>query len=182
MDTSSSLSTSDQPTSFKTKKHITLENCVIKGYHEFKIRPPRTDPVTMLRVDREYTNTHDENACLVWIPALNSFSSDLFEMVTDGKKELTLKDVAGLPVGHVPLGLSYSFRQVMDTEGDIYAEPIGDPIPSFPPWPAPNEVGGGVVIPCHYHIYHSNINNVMSLLSNALIAMPEGEFMRLDQE
>lgn len=95
-----------------------IENCVIKGYHSFKIRPPITDPVTMLTVDREYTNIHDVNSCFVWIPPLRSFSTDLHGMVTDEKRGLRLDGVARLLTGHVRKGLAGCFRQIMDS-GDI---------------------------------------------------------------
>lgn len=165
--------------SVTVRKHFLLENCVIKGYHKFQIRPPDTDPHTMLPVDREYTNTHDPNACLIWIPPLDTFSREIHETVTDAKRGLLLQDVAGLPIGHIPLGLSSSFRKILDEKGDIFAEATGDPTPSFPPWPAPTDCGGGTVIPCNYHIYHIHKDFVMNLLRQALINMPEGEFIRL---
>lgn len=36
----------------------------------------------MLQVDREYTNTHDANAWLIWIPPLYTFSREIHETVT----------------------------------------------------------------------------------------------------
>ena len=46
---------------------ITLCNAVVKGYHEFKIRPP---PSLSLLVTKEFGNKRDPNACLVWVPDL----------------------------------------------------------------------------------------------------------------
>lgn len=54
-------------------KTIVLENSVVKGYHAYQIKPPITDPPTKLRVDREYTNIVDRDACLVWLPELEEF-------------------------------------------------------------------------------------------------------------
>ena len=39
------------------------------------------------------------------------------------------------------------FRLVLDDCGEIYAEALSEPVPSFPPWPAQHEEGGGVAIP-----------------------------------
>ena len=55
-----------QQSSFKMRKVI-ISNAVIKGYHEFQIRPP---PLLCLQVTKEYGNKHDKNACLVWVPEL----------------------------------------------------------------------------------------------------------------
>lgn len=101
------------------KTHIRLENSVIKGYHDYKIRPPNTDPVTRLLVDKEYTNIHDICACLVWIPPLSTFPQCQHEILTDEKRHLLLKDVADLPVGHVPRELAGCFRAILDM-GDVF--------------------------------------------------------------
>ena len=37
-------------------------------------------------MDREYTNIKDVNACLVWLPSIDSFPSKVHEMVSDEKK------------------------------------------------------------------------------------------------
>lgn len=42
-----------------------------------------TSPPTQLLVDIEYTNIHDTDACLVWVPDLNQFKPDLHDIVTD---------------------------------------------------------------------------------------------------
>ena len=65
-----------------------LSNSVIKGYHAFKIRPPITTPPTRLQVEPEYTNIHDTDACLVWLPSLESFPESLHGTVTDDKRQL----------------------------------------------------------------------------------------------
>lgn len=41
--------------------------------------------------------------------------------------------------------------------GEIYAEVTGQPVPSFHPWPEPNEEGGGVVLPCKYILTNVDI-------------------------
>jgi len=60
-------------------------------------------------------------------------------MITDEKHHLTLRDIAGLPVGHVPRGLASSFRTLLDWGANIFAEPLEEHVPSFPPWPAQND-------------------------------------------
>ena len=44
---------------------IKIIDSVVKGYHHFQIKPPMN---IVLNVDLEYTNVHDENAALIWIP------------------------------------------------------------------------------------------------------------------
>lgn len=144
---SSNPAAANTPSTAYTK--VILKNSVIKGYHVFKIRPPYTNPATRLTVDREYTNRHDEHACLVWLPALDTFSIDMHNMFTDEKRQLKLTDIAGLPIGHVPKCLSSVFRHVLDEGGEIHAEVTGEPVPSFAPWPEPQSEGGGVVLPCN---------------------------------
>lgn len=89
----------------------------------------------------------------MWIPALSHFKENVHSMITDAKCLLKLSDVADLPIGHVPRSLAGSFRSVLDEGGEIFAEAKGEPIPSFAPWPAHNEEGGGVVIPATYFIH-----------------------------
>ncbi|XP_052759924.1 uncharacterized protein LOC128202810 [Mya arenaria] len=157
---------------------IELHKSVIKGYHAYKIRPPFTKQPTRLIVDREYTNIKDLNACLVWIPSLDQFPQNVHEMVTDTKRFIKLSDIADLPIGHVPRSLAGLFRSVLDEGGEIFAEATGEPVPSFPPWPAPNEEGGGVVLPASYFIYaKQNIKMVSSQLKNLLNALKEGSGM-----
>jgi hypothetical protein len=35
--------------------------------------------------------------------------------VTDHQRELTISDIAGLPMGHVPKGIAGAFQTIMDT-------------------------------------------------------------------
>lgn len=127
--------------SSSTSSKIIIDKCVVKGYHAFKIRFPFTSPPTRCLVDREYSNIKDENACLVWLPPLNKFTPDVHNNIKDEKRQLKLSDIAGLPIGHVPKCLSLHFRDILDNGGEIYAEVTGQPVPSFHPWPEPNEEG-----------------------------------------
>jgi len=89
---------------------LTIENAVIKGFHVYNIRPPFMDPPTKLVVDREYSNTHDKSACLVWVPPLEDFPSNIHSMFTDETRQLKLEDIADLPIGHVPkCSLHYTY-------------------------------------------------------------------------
>jgi hypothetical protein len=161
---------------------IRLQGSVIKGFHEYKIHPPMTNPPTQLRVDLEYTNLHDPHASLVWIPEIESFPSSCHDMVTDEKRCLKLMDVAGLPIGHAPRGISAAFRQILEGGAKIFAEPTGEPCPSFSPWPSMLEKGGGIVIPCDYIMQlsqSSDYNHVISILQGALSLMAEREAMSI---
>lgn len=163
-------------------RYIKLSNSVIKGYHVYRIRPPVTNPPTRLRVDREYTNIKDVNACLVWIPELNSFPQHLHKLVTDTKRSLYLDDVADLPIGHVPRSLAGFFRNILDSGGSVFAEVIGDPTPSFPPWPRPDEEGGGVVLPADYFIYCGETGDrqgTVSALQRLLDSLAAGSVMTI---
>ena len=100
-------------------------------------------------------------------------------MYTDEKRQLKLSDIAGLPVGHVPGTLSGCFRRILDSGGHIYAIVTGEPCPSFPPWPAQNEKGGGVVIPCTYVVEVDDVDSTFASLTEALSGMNEGNSMRL---
>lgn len=85
---------------------IIINNAVIKGYHEFQIRPP---PSIFLPVTKEYGNSHDPHSCLVWVPEINKIPKDLWNHVTDGKRGERVRTIAGLPIGRVPRGLSKCF-------------------------------------------------------------------------
>ena len=65
-------------------------------------------------------------------------------------------------------------------KGKVEAEVTGDPTPSFHPWPAPSEEGGGVVLPCNYIIRHPEIEQQFSNLSQFLKSIPEGVSMSLN--
>lgn len=95
------------------KATILVKNSVVKGYHAFKIKPPLD---TQLIVDREYTNINDKDACLIWVPELTTFDSNLYDMVTDEQKNLKLSDIAGLPIGHVPRVLASCFYLFLTVE------------------------------------------------------------------
>ena len=92
---------------------------------------------------------------------------------------LKLSDVAGLPIGHVPRCLAGLFRTVLDEGGTIFAEATGDPIPSFPPWPAPKDEGGGVVIPANYLIIDSNVQTLFNKIMDLFDNIVEGSAMKL---
>ena len=169
------------PSCSTDRSSFKLKNCVIKGYHVYQIRPPKTSPPTYLTVDREYTNTHDENACLVWLPPLDTFPSEMHSLSTDEKRQLFLSDVAGLLVGHVPKCLSPYFVEVMDNGGTILAEVKGDPVPSFEPWPAPDQEGGGVVLLCDYTFSDVDTKVYFAKLQQCLDNISEGQSMSLEK-
>ncbi|KAK3089455.1 hypothetical protein FSP39_003759 [Pinctada imbricata] len=130
--------------SLERKDKIIINQSVIKGYHQFKIKPLHSCNFS-LPVEREYTNITDTHACLVWIP--EKVPENKLNLVTDEKRYLTLKDIVGLPCGHVRRGLAPAFRIILDKGGQIMAEATQEPRPSFPPWPEQLESGGGIVIP-----------------------------------
>lgn len=79
---------------FQKSLHTTevwIKNSVIKGYQVYEIRPPMnlTDSPTRLPVDLEYTNITDQHASLVWIPELTHFPTELHNVTTDVKRNLT---------------------------------------------------------------------------------------------
>lgn len=92
---------------------------------------------------------------------------------------MTLRDIAGLPVGHVPRTLASSFRNLIDMGASVLCEANDQPQASFPPWPAPQEIGGGAVIPCTYLVRHDNKQQVIDIVKEALMNMSEGEFIRI---
>ena len=75
----------------------------------------------------------------------------------------------------MPRGIAPAFRYILDCGGTIEAQAIGDPIPSFLPWPAVKEDGGGVVILCNYFIYTQDL----AVLKQHLSAMIEKDAMEL---
>lgn len=107
-------------------------------------------------------------------------SDQVQEMVTDEKRKLKLSDIAGLPIGHVPKCLSKLFRDILDEGGEITREATDQPKPSFPPWPKPNEEGGGIVIPCKDILSKlKDLNSCFKELENILQSCPEGKGMKL---
>ena len=160
---------------------VTLKNSVVKGYHVYKIKPPMTDPATRLVIDREYSNPRDPNACLVWVPPLSDMPKEVHNIYTDMKTYLKVSDIAGLPVGHVPLGFSGTFRLFLEQGCVITCEPIAMPCPSFPPWPQVQEKGGGAVIPCDYFIKCPTnlVEFVKNKLKSAVGQMAEKDAMSI---
>ena len=124
-----------------------------------------------LQVDREYSNIHDVDACVVWVP--DNVPENMKNLVSDVKRGLKLSDIAGLPCGHVPRGLASAFRYIIDAGGVITATVTGEPLPSFPPWPPMLEKGGGVVIPCQYKVRPKNINAAITIIEQHIENMLE---------
>ena len=91
---------------------IVIKNVAVKGYHEFKIRPP---PTLDLPGTKEYGNRHDPNACLVWVPELVNIPERMWSIDTDNKRGETVQTIAGLPIGRVPEGLSACFSELLSS-------------------------------------------------------------------
>ena len=91
-------------------RNIIVSSAVIKGYHEFQIRPPQC---VLLPVTKEYGNKHDPNACLIWVPELDKIPINLWNETTDEKRGERVRTIAGLPIGWVPRGLSFCFWDLL---------------------------------------------------------------------
>ena len=91
---------------------IIVNNAVVKGYHEFQIRPPQG---LLLPVTKEYGNKHDRNACLIWVPKIDQIPRTLWNKVPDEKRGERVETIAGLPIGRVPQGLSSCFRELLSS-------------------------------------------------------------------
>ena len=91
-------------------RNIIVSNCMIKGYHEFQIRPPQC---VLLPVTKEYGNKHDPNACIIWVPELDKIPTNLWNETTDEKRGERVRTIAGLPIGRVPRGLSACFGDLL---------------------------------------------------------------------
>lgn len=91
---------------------VVISNVVIKGYHEFQIRPP---PSFSLKVTKEYGNKYDPTACLIWVPELDSIPPEMRAVVTDIERGETMATIAGLPIGRVPRGLSSCFWELLSS-------------------------------------------------------------------
>lgn len=89
---------------------------------------------TRLPADLGYTNLTDQHVSLVWIPEFTYFPTYLHNVTTDVERNLKLRDISGLPVGHVPRGLSLAFLQLIENNCQIHALTIGDVM----------EKGGGI--------------------------------------
>ena len=72
-------------------RNIIVSNAVIKGYHEFQIRPPQC---VLLPVTKEYENKHDPNACLIWVPELDKIPTNLWNETTDEKRGERVRTIA----------------------------------------------------------------------------------------
>ncbi|XP_078679500.1 uncharacterized protein LOC144915128 [Branchiostoma floridae x Branchiostoma belcheri] len=126
---------------------VTIDNVVIKGYHVFKRRP-----LLGLNMDvvRDYNNSHDKDALLVTMPALEKIPTDQHDVVTDDKRGTTVKAIAGKTVGRLPCGLASILARKLNS-ADVYGMTCvatGLPRQSFAPWPKPERRRGGAVIPC----------------------------------
>ena len=158
-----------------------IRNCVIKGVHKYKIRPPLN---LNLLVEKEYDNIKDAQACLIWLPDPEDLTEDQLNSIYNPAKRLTLKDVAGLPVGHVPRGLAGALRQILDIPGcTVYCIATGEPQNSFPPWPALKEEGGGRVVPCDFIVevtVPQNVTKCQRLLQKDLDRMDERDVIVID--
>ena len=106
---------------------IVIENAVIKGYHEFQIRPPLA---LLLPVTKEYGNRHD--ACLVWVPEIEQIPSSLWNHVTDEKRGESVRTIAGFPIGRVPKGLSSCFYELLGSSNVECIECYVNQFYSFP--------------------------------------------------
>lgn len=91
---------------------VHIYNAVVKGYHEFQIRPPLA---LSLPVTKEYGNKYDPNARLVWVPELTSIPQSMWNTVTDDKRGERVRTIAGLPIGRVPIGLSSCFWDLLSS-------------------------------------------------------------------
>ena len=98
---------------------IVIKNAVVKGYHEFQIRPP---PTLYLPVTKEYGNRHDPNVCFVWVPELGNIPERMWSTVTDAKRGETVHTIAGLPIGRVPEGLSSCFFELLSSADVVSLE------------------------------------------------------------
>ena len=58
----------------------------------------------------------------------------------------------------------------------------GDPCQSFPPWPAPQAVGGGAVIPCTYsvEVFDGRGTEILNTISSAVARMKERSVVTVD--
>ena len=125
---------------------IIVDNCVIKGYHSYKIAPPIQ--TVELQLKPEYRNYHDRDAVLVWMPRKEAIQKEILMQTTrQGFKIVQLVSPCPCIIGHVPRGLATSFRTLMDQGKTISAIATGTPRQSFPPWPLPLEKGVGQWFP-----------------------------------
>ncbi|XP_078608065.1 uncharacterized protein LOC144880005 isoform X2 [Branchiostoma floridae x Branchiostoma japonicum] len=137
----------DSPMGDDVDATITMENLVIKGYHYFRRRPLLGFNMDVVR---EWDNPYDKDAFLVRMPHLANIPADKHDLVTDAKRGLTVRSIAGKDIGRLPAGLCKILAE-LDRDG-VLTDPTcvatGPPEPSFVPWPAPSDRGGGVVVRC----------------------------------
>ncbi|KAK3726373.1 hypothetical protein QZH41_017770 [Actinostola sp. cb2023] len=162
--------------------HICIMNAVIKGYHEFQIRPPASLTLTVMK---ELGNKFDAKACLVWIPELETIPKQLRCAVTDAKRGETLETIVGLPIGRVPRGLSACFWELMTSFPEVEAiqcQQTGDPCASFPPWLEIHSPGGGAVIPCTYNVLLKQVSSPsksLHYINTAVLNMQEKTVLKV---
>ncbi|XP_070537924.1 uncharacterized protein [Ptychodera flava] len=148
-------------------------------YHAFQIKPPVKK--ILLNVTKEYGNRFDDNAMLVHIP--KSIPEEYHHITTNKKKQQQLITIAGLPVGRVPLGMSSTFRHIIDNKNctKISCMPTAEPCQSFKPWPSPfDEKGAGAVIPCDYTFcITGDPSPVLSSLATCISTMNEKSVMKI---
>ena len=98
---------------------IVIKNAVVKGYHEFQIRPP---PTLYLPVTKEYGNRHDPNACLVWVPELGNIPERMWSTVTDAKRGEMVHTIAGLPIEKCQKGYLLVFFELLSSADVVSLE------------------------------------------------------------
>ena len=64
----------------------------------------------------------------------------------------------------------------------FFSKQTGDPCQSFPPWPAPQAVGGGAVIPCTYsvEVLDGRGSEILKTISSAVARMKESSVLTVD--
>ena len=72
------------------------------------------DHLKIFYYTKEFGNRHDPHLCLVWIPEIDKIPRDLWNHVTDEKRGERVRTIAGLPIGHVPRGLSECFWTILE--------------------------------------------------------------------
>ncbi|XP_066285498.1 uncharacterized protein [Branchiostoma lanceolatum] len=157
---------SSPPPPEESALEITISNAVIKGYHIYQRRPLIG---LRLNVVSEHDNQHDKNAMAVFMPALGQIPVDQHDLVTDVKRRLTVRQIAGTSVGHLPASLA-SILSRMVSDGEVTAMTCvatGPPRRSFWPWPEAGQKGGGPLIPCQVHVQVKDKGKAMATLGAA---------------
>ena len=93
---------------------IKIENCFIKGYHIYHIRP---HPDVAMDVRHEEDNCYDPDAHSVFMPDLEKIPTSLHCAVTapakKGRPEQTVQQIAGEMVGRIPANLGKMLKEDM---------------------------------------------------------------------